>query len=66
MLLLNNAQRALLADKVPDFANLAAGALFFGQFLGDRPFSLNLALYGLRSWAVLLASAVALAAGKKD
>ena len=53
-------------DKVPDFANLAVGALLFGQFLGDRPFSLSLALCGLGSWAVLFAWAVVLAARKKD
>ena len=66
MLLLNDAQRALLTDKVPDVANLAVSGLFFGQFLGDRPFSLTLALYGLGSWAVLFAWAVMLAARKKD
>ena len=66
MLLLNDAQRGLLMDKVPDFANLAVGALLFGQFLGDRPFSLSLALCGLGSWAVLFAWAVVLAARKKD
>ena len=66
MLLLNDAQRALLTDKVPDVANLAVGGLFFGQFLGGRPFSLTLALYGLGSWAVLFAWAVMLAARKKD
>ena len=66
MLLLNDAQRALLTDKVPDVANLAVGGLFFGQFLGDRPFSLTLALYGLGSWAILFAWAVMLAARKKD
>ena len=65
MLVLNDAQRALLTDKVPDVANLAVGALFFGQFLGDRPFSPTLALYGLGSWAVLFAWAVMLAARKK-
>ena len=66
MLLLNDAQRALLADKLCDAANLAAGALFFGQFLGGRPFSLTLALSGLGSWVGLFAWAVVLAARKKD
>lgn len=33
MLLLNQARRAMLVDKMPDVANLAIGALSFGQFL---------------------------------
>ena len=32
-------QRQMLIDKLSDAANLALGALVFGQFLGDRPFS---------------------------
>jgi hypothetical protein len=36
---LNREQRRTLADKLPDMANVAVGALVFGQFLGDRPFS---------------------------
>ena len=32
MLLLNRAQREMLVDKLPDVANLAIGALSFGQF----------------------------------
>ena len=66
MLLLNDAQRALLVDKVPDVANLAAGALFFGQFLGDRPFSLTMALWGLGVWIALMAFTIGLAAERKD
>jgi len=52
----------MLVDKLPDAANLAAGALFFGQFLGDRQFSLTLAFSGLgalvaiMAWAIVLAS----------
>ena len=64
MLLLNDGQRALLADKLSDAANLAAGALFFGQFVGSRPFSLTLALCGLGSWVGLFAWAVVLARKK--
>ena len=46
MLWLDDRQREMLADKLPDAANLALGALFFGQFLSDRPFSRALALSG--------------------
>lgn len=63
MLLLNRAQRAMLVDKVPDIANVAAGALLFGQFLGERPFSPPIALFGVAIWLVLIGWSVALAAG---
>jgi hypothetical protein len=66
MLLSKTAQRALLADKLADAANLAVGALFFGQFFSGRPFSLTLALCGLGSWVGLFAWAVVLAARRKD
>ena len=47
-------QRALLLDKLADAANLALGALVFGQFLGDGPFSFGVATFGLTAWAALL------------
>ncbi len=37
-------QRKLLADKLCDCGNLAAGALLFGQFLADR---LSIVLVGV-------------------
>jgi hypothetical protein len=61
MLLFDDGQRALLADKLPDAANLAAGALFFGQFLSDRPFSLGMAIAGIASWAALVSWGLVLA-----
>lgn len=61
MLELTRAQRAVLVDKLPDVANVAAGALFFGQFLGDHAFSLWLALLGVALWAALLGWAIVLA-----
>ena len=66
MLLLNRAQRAMLVDKMPDVANLAIGALSFGQFLADRPFSFTVALCGLAIWVVLIAWAISLASGGND
>ncbi len=53
-------QRQMLIDKLPDAANLALGALVFGQFLGDEPFSLVKAAGGLAGWFVLLGCAFAL------
>jgi Na+-transporting methylmalonyl-CoA/oxaloacetate decarboxylase beta subunit len=66
MLLLNRTQRAMLVDKLPDVANLAIGALSFGQFLADRPFSLTLGLCGLAIWVVLMAWAISLASGGNE
>ena len=61
MLLLDQGQRELLADKLPDAANLAVGALFFGQFLSDRPFSIGLAFAGIGAWAALVVWGLVLA-----
>ncbi len=54
MLHLNERQRAVLIEALPDTANVTAGGLLFGQFVSDRPFSVLLALVGLASWAALL------------
>lgn len=66
MLLLNRAQRAMLVDKMPDVANLAIGALSFGQFLADRRFSLTVALCGAAIWVVLMAWTLALASERNE
>jgi hypothetical protein len=50
MLRLNQRQRALLADKLFDFGNLAAGALVFGQFIGDKAVSLGVIAVGVVAW----------------
>ena len=60
MLELTREQRRVLADKPPDFANVAAGALVFGQFLGDRGYSVELAVAGMVLWVFLVACAVVL------
>jgi hypothetical protein len=44
----------MFADKLPDAANLAIGALVFGQFLGPARFSLRVALIGLVVWLVFI------------
>jgi hypothetical protein len=61
---LTREQRQLLMDKVPDAANLALGALVFGQFLQERSFSAWLAVIGLAIWLGLLGWAVFL--GKEN
>lgn len=65
MLVLKRRQRELLADKVPDTANLALGALVFGQFFSDRQFSLVSAVAGLALWVVLFVWAAVIAAGRE-
>lgn len=60
MLRLSTEQRRLLADKLCDIANLAAGALIFGQFIGDQRFSVPLALLGSVVWVVGVVLAIAL------
>ncbi len=54
MLELNGRQRAVLADKLPDAANVGVGAMFFGQFLSERAFSPLVALFGLVIWMSFL------------
>lgn len=65
MLKLHSSQRALLANKFADVANLAVGALTFGQFLGAGPLSLAVALSGVALWIALVALAVIFAPREK-
>jgi hypothetical protein len=51
MLRLNQQQRLLLADKLFDIGNLAAGALVFGQFIGERAVSQRVIGLALAVWA---------------
>ena len=66
MIVLNRRQRAVLSDKLPDVANVAAGALVFGQFLGGRPFSLRLAVVGFALWILFVVCSVLLAGGSES
>ena len=61
MLRLKAQQRQMLVDKLPDVANLVVGALFLGQFLSDRPFSLVLAAFGVALWTALMSFALTVA-----
>ena len=60
MLELGPRQRELLAETSRDVANIAAGAMVFGQFLGERPFSSSIALGGVALWACLVTFAIRL------
>ena len=57
MLRLTERRRGLLTEKLPDLANLAIGALVFGQFLGAEPFSYRLLAMGILLWVVLMTAA---------
>ena len=50
----------LLAETLRDIANLAAGAMIFGQFLADAMFSTRIALGGMALWTVFVTCAVVL------
>ena len=63
---LTEEQRRILIDKLPDAANLALGALVFGQFLGDGPFSPAVAILGIVTWVVLFGCAFVIGGGQKS
>jgi hypothetical protein len=64
MLVLRRAQRAIFVDKLPDAANLALGALVFGQFLGDEFYPWP-AVLGLILWVFFIGCAVIVAGGEE-
>jgi hypothetical protein len=53
MLRLKPKQRTVIVEKLPDLANIIAGVLVIGQFVGERPASLWLVVAGLAIWAGL-------------
>jgi hypothetical protein len=65
MLRLTQEQRTLLAETVRDIANIAAGAMVFGQFLGGQSFSWWIALAGGAVWVAFVSWAVDLAGEAK-
>ena len=65
MIGLSSEQRGMLIDKLPDTANLVLGALVFGQFLSDRPFSIEVALIGIAGWFVLVGWAFLVGRGSR-
>ncbi|OFW13449.1 MAG: hypothetical protein A3F70_11220 [Acidobacteria bacterium RIFCSPLOWO2_12_FULL_67_14] len=58
-------QRAVVLDKFPDVANLAVGALVFGQFLGSESYSLALAAAGIAAWSALIVITLVIAGGHR-
>ena len=60
MLRWSQSQRELLAETIRDVANIAAGAMVFGQFLSDAEFSPILTVTGILFWGCLVVLAVRL------
>jgi hypothetical protein len=54
MLRFGKRQREVWIDTLSQAANVAAGGLLFGQFVGDRPFSTKLGCAGIAAWIILL------------
>lgn len=61
MLRLKPGQRRVLIDRLPELANFGVGSMFFGQFLGERPFSWELAATSIGMWFVFVAMTLWLA-----
>ncbi len=60
MLRLTRHQRAMVAEKLLDTANIAIGGLVFGQLVAGPPFSIRVAGFGIWLWLIGFASALAL------
>ena len=54
MLRLDKTQRRALSETLRQLANLVAGALVLGQFVGQRPFSFILLMAGVAVWVVFV------------
>ena len=65
MLRLTARQRAVLADKVPNVANIILGALAIGRFVGAPGMSWRTLALGLAVWGSVLGFAVVISKGGK-
>jgi hypothetical protein len=65
MIRLSDTHRAVLVQTVPAVANLAVGAVVFGQFLRPQPFSITLASSGIAVWFALIGITFVLAEGRR-
>ena len=60
MLRLKPRQRAALGETLRELANLAAGALILGQFVGEQRLSTRSVLAGIAVWLALVGLALLL------
>ena len=66
MIRLKSRQRAVIAEKLPDLANLVIGVLVLGQFVGDEPASLSLMMAGAAIWVGLAGVTLLIAGANHD
>jgi len=66
MVRLGQGQRTLLAETLRDIANIAAGAMVFGQFLGSETFSAWIAVFGIGLWGAFVGLATVLAGERRQ
>jgi hypothetical protein len=66
MLNSNSKQRALLADKLFDIANVAAGGMIFGQFVAERRFSVLLAAIGIAIWVFVVSISIVISGRRRS
>lgn len=64
MLRLNPRQRAVIVEKLPDLANLAAGILVLGQFVGEELASVWRMVVGAALWTGLAGITLVIAGGE--
>ena len=64
MLDLKPRRRQVLRETLRELANLFAGAMVVGQFVGDQPLSSWVLIGGVAMWAILVGLALVLAGGK--
>jgi hypothetical protein len=64
MLRLKRSQRAVVVEKLPDLANLVAGVLGLGQFVGDEPASVSRMIVGAALWTGLAGVTLLIAGGE--
>ena len=60
MLRLKTRQRTVLVETLRELANLSAGALVLGQFVGQQPLSTGIVAGGIALWIVLVGWAMLL------
>jgi hypothetical protein len=58
MLRLKSRRREVLSETFRELANLAAGAMVLGQFVGERPLSVGIVLVGALAWFTLVGLAL--------
>ena len=64
MLRLKPRRRAVLSETFRELANLAAGAMVLGQFVGQQPLSFGALLAGVAMWVTLVGLALLYAGDK--